>query len=296
MIKNVLLLMIIVINGYFLYVFVKDIIKHKEEMKKEKASNKILSFTVFVTFFLSTFGISDFAIGSVLYPKLNWVSMKKLPGTLNAQCVIPVATMALSYITSIEVGIKTLLVCIIAQVIGAYIGPQFVVRLPERTIKLFVGIGLVIAAMLIFAGQMNWIPSNGTATELYGTKLILAGGLLFVFGALNNIGIGSYALTMVTVYLLGLNPVAAFPIMMGACTFSVPVGSVQFVKFGEYSRKITFFAAMFGVLGVLCAVFLVKSLNTIMLKWVLIIVLIYSAYSMLVSLGKKENSETVGEN
>ena len=86
---------------------------------------------------------------------------------------------------------------------------------------------------------MNWIPSNGTASELYGGKLILAGFLLFVYGALNNIGIGSYALTMVTVYLLGLNPVAAFPIMMGACTFSVPIGSVQFIKFNEYSRKIT---------------------------------------------------------
>lgn len=205
--------------------------------------------------------------------------------------------MALSYITSIEVGIKTLVVCIVCQVIGAYIGPKFVVKLPERTIKIFVSIGLIVAAILIFAGQMNWIPSNGTATELYGGKLILAGVLLFVFGALNNIGIGSYALTMVTVYMLGLNPAAAFPIMMGACTFSVPVGSVQFVKFGEYSRKITLFAATFGVLGVLCAVFLVKSLDTVMLKWVVILVLIYSAYSMIASLiNAKNNPEVVGEN
>lgn len=297
MIKNVLLILIIVINSYFLFVFVKDVISHKEEVKKEQASSKILPFSAFIMFFLSTFGISDFAIGSVLYPKLNWVSIKKLPGTLNTQCVIPVATMALSYITSIEVGIKTLVVCIVCQVIGAYIGPKFVVKLPERTIKIFVSIGLIVAAILIFAGQMNWIPSNGTATELYGGKLILAGVLLFVFGALNNIGIGSYALTMVTVYMLGLNPAAAFPIMMGACTFSVPVGSVQFVKFGEYSRKITLFAATFGVLGVLCAVFLVKSLDTVMLKWVVILVLIYSAYSMIASLiNAKNNPEVVGEN
>ena len=297
MIKNVLLILIIAINSYFLFVFVKDVVSHKEEVKKEQASSKILPFSAFIMFFLSTFGISDFAIGSVLYPKLNWVSIKKLPGTLNTQCVIPVATMALSYITSIEVGIKTLVVCIVCQVIGAYIGPKFVVKLPERTIKLFVSIGLIVAAILIFAGQMNWIPSNGTATELYGVKLILAGVLLFVFGALNNIGIGSYALTMVTVYMLGLNPAAAFPIMMGACTFSVPVGSVQFVKFGEYSRKITLFAATFGVLGVLCAVFLVKSLDTVMLKWVVILVLIYSAYSMIASLiNAKNNPEVVGEN
>lgn len=297
MIKNVLLILIIAINSYFLFVFVKDVISHKEEVKKEQASSKILPFSAFIMFFLSTFGISDFAIGSVLYPKLNWVSIKKLPGTLNTQCVIPVATMALSYITSIEVGIKTLVVCIVCQVIGAYIGPKFVVKLPERTIKIFVSIGLIVAAILIFAGQMNWIPSNGTSTELYGGKLILAGVLLFVFGALNNIGIGSYALTMVTVYMLGLNPAAAFPIMMGACTFSVPVGSVQFVKFGEYSRKITLFAATFGVLGVLCAVFLVKSLDTVMLKWVVILVLIYSAYSMIASLiNAKNNPEVVGEN
>ncbi|UQF10986.1 sulfite exporter TauE/SafE family protein [Vagococcus lutrae] len=290
MIKPLLLLSIVLINGYFLFTFIKDLLLHKEEMKAEKANGKVLPFTSFIMFFLSTFGISDFAIGSVLYPKLGWTSMKKLPGTLNTQCVIPVATMALSYITSIDVGIKTLLVCIVSQVIGAYVGPRFVVKLPERTIKLFVGVGLIVAAGLIFAGQMNWIKSNGTATELYGGKLILAAALLFLFGALNNIGIGSYSLTMVTVYMLGLNPAAAFPIMMGACTFSVPVGSVQFVKFGEYSRKITLYTATFGVLGVLAAVFLVKNLNVTMLKWLVIVVLIYSAYSMLSSLMKSEKA------
>ena len=86
---------------------------------------------------------------------------------------------------------------------------------------------------------------------------------------------------MVTVYLLGLNPIAAFPIMMGACTFSVPVGSVQFIKLDDYSRKIILFTATFGVLGVLVAVFLVKQLNTYLLNWLVVIVLLYSAYTML---------------
>ena len=57
---------------------------------------------------------------------------EKLPGTLNTQCVVPVAVMALSYITAINVGIKTLAVCIICQIIGAYLGPRFVVKLPEN--------------------------------------------------------------------------------------------------------------------------------------------------------------------
>ena len=174
MVRYILLTMVVIVNGYFATVFIRDLLKHKQEFKEEPADSKWLALSSFIIFFLSTFGISDFAIGTVLYQKAKWVSMKKLPGTLNTECVIPVAVMALSYITGISVGIKTLLVCIICQVIGAYLGPRFVVKLPEKTIKVFVGIGLIIASLLIVAGQLKLIPSNGTATELYGWKLILA--------------------------------------------------------------------------------------------------------------------------
>ncbi len=71
--------------------------------------------------------------------------------------------------------------------------------------------------------------------------------------------------------------------MMGACTFSVPVGSMQFVKLNNYSRKITLFASTFGVIGVLCAVFVVKSMSVSTLQWVVAGVIIYSAITMLIS-------------
>ncbi|GEM_PF-6231488 len=66
---------------------------------------------------------------------------------------------------------------------------------------------------------------------------------------------------MATVYALGLSPAVAFPIMMGVCTFSVPIGSMEFIKFGQYGRKITLASVTAGVLGVLAAIFLVKSFN-----------------------------------
>lgn len=77
-------------------------------------------------------------------------------------------------------------------------------------------------------------------------------------------GIGSYPLTMATVYALGLDPKIAFPIMMGACTFSVSVGSIEFIKLDSYTRKITLISATAGVIGVLIAVFLVKGLDVVM--------------------------------
>lgn len=220
--------------------------------------------------------------------KWKWVSDKKLPGTLNTECVIPVVVMALSYISSIQVDILTLVCAISAQVLGAYVSPRYVVKLPAKIIKQFVATGLIIAAALIIGGELGWLPSGGSATGLTGGKLVLLTVLSFVYGALNNIGIGSYALTSATVYALGLTPIAAFPIMMGACTFSVPVGSMQFIKLDSYSRKITLFAAIFGSLGVLVAVFVVKSLNVTALKWVVVVVVLFSATQMILSVKKKE--------
>lgn len=94
MIRNILLALIVAINLYFIIYFLRDLFKNKQNFKEEPGDMRLLPFTSFITFFLSTFGVSDFAIGTVLYPKLKWVSMKKLPGTLNTQCVVPVAVMA----------------------------------------------------------------------------------------------------------------------------------------------------------------------------------------------------------
>lgn len=276
---KILIAAIVFINLLFIFVFVKDLIKHRHEIMEEPANLFWTPFSQIIIYFLSTFGISDFAIATAIYPKAKWVSMKKLPGTLNTQCVIPVFVMSLAYITNITVGIKTLIICIICQVVGAYLGPRFVVKLPENIIRRFVIVGLLVAALLIIFGKIGLISSNGTATQLFGWKLWLTGLLMFIYGALNNIGIGSYALTMATIYAMGMDPVAAFPIMMGGCTFSVSIGSMQFIKLNDYSRKITMFS-VFGIIGVLIAVFLVKSLDTSVIQWVVIVVLLYSAISM----------------
>lgn len=287
-IVQVILILVVLVNGLFAIRFVLDVLQHKEELKEEPGNPVAMAIVSFFMFFLSTFGISDFAIGSSLYPKAKWVSDKKLPGTLNTECVIPVAVMALAYISSIEVGLLTLVTAIVCQVVGAYVSPRYVTKLPANQIKRFVAAGLFIAAGLILAGKFGIYPSGGELSSLEGGSLIFFAVLCMLFGALNNIGIGSYALTMATVYAMGLNPSIAFPIMMGACTFSVPIGSMQFIKLDSYSRKITLFTSTFGVLGVLVAAFVVKSLDVSALLWVVVVVVLYSAITMLKSSFNKE--------
>lgn len=276
-----ILLLILIVSGLFINILAKDVITNKNEVIADPIPGIPLAISSFFIFFLSTFGVSDFAISTVIYRKLDWVSDKKLPGTLNAQGVIPLAVMSFAYITSIEVDVLTLLLLITAQVMGAYIGPRFVVKLPGDTIRKFVGSGLVLATLVILANNLNLVPSGGVATSLRGYKLLVGVLALFTFGALNNIGIGSFALTMVTVHALGLNPSVAFPIMVGAAAFSISVGSMQFIKFKQYSRKITLYCSLFGVIGVIFAVSIVKNLDLAMLQWLVAIVLAYTGVDML---------------
>lgn len=288
MLVTILLVLVVIVNGIFLIAFIRDLLKNKSFLKEEPGNAIAMAFYAAIVFLLSTFGISDFAIGTSLLPKFKWVTTEKLPGTLNTECVVPVAVMALCYISVITCDPVTLIVAIVCQVVGSYVSPRFVVKLPANKIKVGVCIGLIIVALIILAGKVGIYPSGGEAEGFAGAKLIIFGVLMFVYGALNNIGIGSYALTQATVYAMGLNPAVAFPIMMGACTFSVPVGSMQFIKYDSYSRKQTFFTSIFGLIGVLIAVYVVKSLDTELLKWIVLVVIVYSVITMLLSLRNKE--------
>ncbi|MFZ3066778.1 MAG: hypothetical protein ACYC0J_07600 [Gammaproteobacteria bacterium] len=90
-----ILMLIIIVNAMFAALFIKDIFQRPNEFKKEKGHSLLLSITSPIIFLFSSFGVSDFAISTILYRQLNLVSDRNLPGTLNTQCVLPVAVMAL---------------------------------------------------------------------------------------------------------------------------------------------------------------------------------------------------------
>lgn len=273
--------LIVLVNTVFAIQMGRDMVAHKSEIFKEPGNNIIIAIYSFVLMLLSTLGISDFAISMAVYPKTKWVTAKKMPGTLNVQVAIPAAVMALAFINSIKIDVLTLVVPIVCQMTGSYLSPRYVVKLPANTIKRVMAVGLFISAGFILAGKFGIMPTGGDATGLRGVKLVILGACTFIWGALNNIGIGSYSTTMATVYALGLSPVAAFPIMMGSSGFSVPIGSMQFVKLKAYNRKISLFTSTIGSLAVLVGVFFIKSLDLSTVQWVVVAVIIYSAISMM---------------
>ena len=96
-----------------------------------------------------------------------------------------------------------------------------------------------------------------------------------------TLGVGFYAPCMILISLLGMNPTTAFPIMMGACAFLMPVASMRFVKMGRYSLRPALGLTLGGVPGVLIAAFIVRSLEVGTVRWLVVVVVLYTAVSML---------------
>ncbi|MGI9550138.1 MAG: TSUP family transporter, partial [Aurantibacter sp.] len=92
--------------------------------------------------------------------------------------------------------------------------------------------------------------------------------------------IGLYAPCMALIYALGMSPIVAFPIMMGSCAFLMPPASAKFIKEGAYNRKAAVSIAIPGSIAVLIAAFVVKSLPLDTLRWVVIVVVIYTSLAM----------------
>jgi uncharacterized membrane protein YfcA len=164
------------------------------------------------------------------------------------------------FIKIIEVEPITLIVMFSSATIGAIIGAGIVSKLPENTIRFIMGLALLITAGFMFANKMQWIHGEGTEIGLSGWKLLIAGSVNFMLGALMTVGVGLYAPCMALVYLLGLSPQVAFPIMMGSCAFLMPPASFKFIKEGSYHRKAALGMAIPAVVAVLIAAFIVKSL------------------------------------
>ena len=271
---------------WFVYFFAKDIWLHRNEL--EKGSWIKTGVIGFVVNFFDVLGIGAFAPQTVLLKYTKQTPDRLIPGTMNVANTIAVLIQAIIFIKIIEVEPTTLLVMFITATIGATIGAGIVSKLSENKIRLTMSIALLITAGFMFAKNMHWIQGQGNAIGLDGSKLLIAAVVNFFLGAMMTVGVGLYAPCMAIVFLLGLSPQVAFPIMMGSCAFLMPPASYKFIKAGAYHRKAALGMALPSIVAVLIAAFIVKSLPLDTLRWVVLVIVVYTSVSMLYSVVKKQ--------
>jgi uncharacterized membrane protein YfcA len=242
-----------------------------------------------VTNFFDTLGIGSFATTTALFRFLNTIPDRFIPGTLNAGHTLPTVVQAIIYTKKVQVDILTLFALIAAAVLGAWLGAGTVASWPKRKVQIGMGAALLGAAALMLMTQLNLFPGGGDALGVRGVKLVIGIGVNFLLGALMSLGIGLYAPCMILVSLLGMNPTAAFPIMMGSCAFLMPVGSLRFIREQCYGLRAALGLAIGGIPGVLLAAFIVTSLPIYWVRWLVIVVVIYTSLTML-SAGLRDRS------
>jgi uncharacterized membrane protein YfcA len=91
---------------------------------------------------------------------------------------------------------------------------------------------------------------------------------------------------MVLLGLLGMHPIAAYPIMVGSDGVLIPVAMLGFLRTGRFSHRCALGLTIGGFLGTLCAFPLVKVMGAHLsvMRWLVIVVILFAAVSMLRSL------------
>lgn len=280
---KILLMLLILLVSYFAFFYLSDVFKALKTGKIEKKNIIVFGGIGFIANFFDTLGVGSFAIITSIVRFFKLTDDRTLPGTLNVSCTIPTVLEAIIFLTVIKVDKVTLILMILAAVIGAVIGADVVAKFDIRKVRIGMGLALIAVAIIMLSGMLHLMPVGGIAEGLTGIKLVIAIVGNFILGALMQLGIGLYAPCMALVYALGMSPLVAFPIMMGSCAFLMPAGSTEFVKKQAYDKKAAIAITLFGSVGVLIAAYIVKSLPLNIVKWLVVIIVIYTAIMLLAS-------------
>lgn len=213
---------------------------------------------------------------------------KYIPGTLQVCTISAQLISSIVFITNVDVDILTLVCCIVAATVGAYLGGGLVSRLNLNMTRIAVGCALIIVALVMILQLTDVIGNQvGNAIGLTGWKLAVITVISFVFGALMTIGIGIYAPLLACASLLGMDPLYATPIMLGTCAFICPAAAIRFAKASydsdkpKYDRKIAVVVTLTGWIGPVIASNVLLALPTTALKWIVVCVMFIVSAMML---------------
>ena len=288
--KFVMLVALVVIAVIYTALFVWSIRRNRQEKPGDPWLPSPHQYLIgFVTNFFDALGIGSFAPTTVWFRATKMVPDERIPGTLNVGHTLPAMFMGLLFIKNVEVDTTTLISMIGAAVAGAWFGAGFVAKLSRKHVQLGMGMALIVAAFIMGGFQIFGNPAGADALGVEGVQLLFACVGIAILGALMTIGVGLYAPCMVLVSLLGMNPIAAFPIMMGSCAFLMPAASVRFLKEKASDLRTSLGLTLGGLPAVIIAVMVVKSLPLDILKWLVVVVVLVTAVLMLRS-GLREDA------
>lgn len=240
-----------------------------------------LALGVIVNFF-DTLGIGSFA------PTTAWLKFRRLvpdrliPQTMLVGLTPPSMLQAVIFLILLGVMVDPVLLAgsVIALLTGGLLGAPLVARSRVWVVQAVVAVALLLAAVMYTLINLQLMPGGGTASSLPLHLMIAAIAANFIFGLLLNFGVGNYAPTLVMLSLMGMDPRLCFPIMAGGAALTGAGASIRHIQMGKIDMRIVLGLAIGGIPAVLVAAFLVKEMPLEMLRWLVIVVVLYAAAVM----------------
>jgi uncharacterized membrane protein YfcA len=246
-----------------------------------------------VVCFFDTLGIGSFA------PTTAWLKFRKLTSDRLIPPTILVGLTAAAVVESIifllQLGVKVdpvlLVGCILACTTGGLVGAPLVHRTRVWVVQIIVAIGLTLAAIAYAMTNLNLFPGGGSASSLPVALTVVAIVANFGFGLLLNYGVGNYAPTLVFLSLMGMDPHLCFPIMAGAAALMGATSSIRHINTGNLDLRVVVGLTIGGIPAVFVAAYLVVTMPLELLRWLVLIVVLYAAAIMLRAalLGRREH-------
>lgn len=251
-----------------------------------------------VVCFFDTLGIGNFAPTTAWFKFRKVVPDRLIPPTMIVGLALP--AMAESIIFLILLGVKVdpvlLFGSAIAVLLGGLIGAPLVARARVWLVQLTVAIGLTLAAIAYAMTNLHLFPGGGTESSLPVALTIIAIVISFGIGVLLNFGVGNYAPTLVILSLMGMDPRLCFPIMASGAALMAAGAGIRHIQFGQLNLKVVVGLTIGGIPGVLIAAFIVKTMDLQVLRWLVLVVVIYAAAIMFraAMLGRREHQAEPG--
>jgi uncharacterized membrane protein YfcA len=249
--------------------------------KKALPNPEMMAVGAVVNFF-DTLGIGSFATTTAWLKFRKLVPDRLLPQTMLVGLTPPSMLQALIFLILLGVMVDPVLLvgCVLALLTGGLLGAPLVARSRVWVVQSVVAGALVLAAIMYSLTNLGLMPGGGTASGLPLPLMIIAIAANFVFGVLLNFGVGNYAPTLVMLSLMGMDPRLCFPIMAGGAGLTGAAASIRHIQMGEIDMRIVLGLAIGGIPAVLVAAFLVKEMPLELLRWLVIVVVLYAAAVM----------------
>jgi uncharacterized membrane protein YfcA len=250
-----------------------------------------------ITNFFDTLGVGSFA------PTMAWLKFRRLvpdrliPCTMLVGHTLPAVAQAIIFLILLGVLVDPVLLigCVLALLMGGLLGVSMVIRAKVWIVQMVVGFALIFAAIIYALTNLQLMPGGGTATGLPMPLMVIAIAANFLFGILLNFGIGNYAPTLAMLSLMGMDPRLSFPIMAAGAALTATGASLRYISIDAVDLRIATGIALGGIPAVFVAAFIVKSMSVELLRWLVVVVVLYAALVMLKAAATGRRGATAAE-